>query len=123
MQITDMQIDLRKILCWLFACTALMYVLIPSLSVLSAIRLVNGFHLGGWFVLTFAAIVPILCAVAWWTIWKEKPSARAWGIAASIVEILIFARSVLFSVPAAWPHHLGALFIGIVGLVVFWRRH
>jgi uncharacterized membrane protein len=122
MQITDMQIDLKKILCWLFACTALMYLLIPNLSVLSAIRRVNASHLGSLFVVTFAAIVPILCAVAWWTIWKKKPSARAWGIAASIVEILIFARSALLSVPAAWPHHLGALFIGIVGLVVFLRR-
>jgi hypothetical protein len=122
MQITNVQIDLRKILCWLFACTALMYLLIPNLSVLFAILRPNALRSGTLFVVTFAAIVPIICGIAWWTIWKEKPSARAWGIAASLVEIMIFAQPILFSVPTAWPRHLGALFIGIVGLVVFSRR-
>jgi hypothetical protein len=86
MQITNARIDLRKILCWIFASTALMYLLVPNLSVLFAIR-PNASQSGSLFV-TFAAIVPILCGIAWWTIWKEKPSARAWGIAASLVEIV-----------------------------------
>jgi hypothetical protein len=117
MQITNVQIDLKKILCWLFV-----YVLIPNLSVVFSIRRPNALQSGSLLVVTFAAIVPIICGIAWWTTWKEKPSARAWGIAASLIEIMIFAQPILFSVPTAWPHHLGALFIGIVGLVVFSRR-
>jgi hypothetical protein len=57
--------------------------------------------------------------MAWWTIWKEKPAARFWGIAASLVEILIYFRPIIFHSHYVWWHHAGALYIGIVGLVVF----
>lgn len=119
MKVTGAHIDLRRVLCWVFACTALIYLFIPKISVLFAIRRLNGLQLSSLFVVTFAATVPVVCGIAWWTVWKGEPSSRAWGIAASLVEILIFAQPILLSVPTAWPHHLGALFVGIVGLIVF----
>jgi len=72
---------------------------------------------------------------AGWTIWKKKPSARAWGIDASGVSILLFFwRSVFptrlgwhiwqYAPPtrADWPVRMFYLLVGIVGLVAFIRR-
>jgi membrane associated rhomboid family serine protease len=60
--------------------------------------------------------------VACWAVFKTEPSAKGWGIAASLMYILIFFRPIIFSLEIAWWRHLGALFTGIVGLVEFSRR-
>jgi len=71
----------------------------------------------------FPVVVATITGVAWWTILKGKPSARFWGIAASLMYILIFLRPIIFSLRSVWWHHVGALFIGIIGLVEFlWRN-
>ena len=64
-----------------------MYLFIPQLSIVFAIRRGDAFlTFRDLLITTFFAIVPIVCAVAWWTIWTGKPSARGWGIAASRVK-------------------------------------
>jgi hypothetical protein len=73
-------------------------------------------------VLLVDAVFPALAvtfAVAFWTTWKEKSSARGWGIAASALiamhplwRIIRFTRSV-------HAFNILVLAIGILGLVVF----
>jgi hypothetical protein len=54
---------------------------------------------------------------------KERRLANAWGTAASILFFLIFLRPIIFSLPALWTHHAGALVIGVVGLATFLQRN
>jgi len=73
---------------------------------------------------SFSVTLATLAGVAWWTVWKGKPSAKGWAISASLMIILLFLWQFIFPLQPVWYHyrHLGALFIGIVGLVVFSRR-
>ena len=62
-----------------------------------------------------------LFATAWWTVLKNRDSARKWAIIASLV--LAFAGFLLFYAPPFRLIQKGwiPLFIGIAGLVVFYR--
>jgi hypothetical protein len=116
--------NIRKVLCWIFAATSLVYLLTPLWIILYTIRRHYAFPtLHDLLVAApFSAVVAIILGVAWWTILKGRPSARRWGIAASLIEILISLRPIIFSSRSVWWHHVGALFIGIVGLVTFLRH-
>jgi hypothetical protein len=70
----------------------------------------------------FLALISIF-ALAWWTVWKEKPSARGWGVAASLAYVLIYLQPIIFSSKYVWWHASADLFIGIVGLIVFSRHY
>jgi hypothetical protein len=57
--------------------------------------------------------------VAWWKVWKQRPLARAWGIAASIPitahplwRIIRFPRSI-------HGYNVLVLAVGVVGLLAF----
>ena len=67
----------------------------------------------------FSLVAASVFGVAWWTIWKVKSSARGWAIAASLMEILAFLRQFIVPLREVWGMHVGALIIGIVGLVAF----
>jgi len=64
-------------------------------------------------------------AVAWWTLWKRKPSARAWGVGASLLYVLPSVFNIWSSI-----HHSRSirgcsgimLAIGVIGLVAFLRN-
>jgi hypothetical protein len=69
----------------------------------------------------FKVVVATVTGVAGWPILNRKPS-RSWGIAASLMYVLVFLWPIIFSLQSVWLHHGGALFVGIVGLVEFlWR--
>lgn len=112
--------DIRRVLCWSFAFTCLLHIFVSARDALYASQQHDELSfLGG---LMFAALFSILVAtvsgVAWWTMWKSKSSARGWAIIATLASVLIFLRAVVFHLHIAW-HHLGALVIGIIGLVAF----
>jgi hypothetical protein len=68
------------------------------------------------------AIFPLMATVygvAAWTTWKEEPSARFWGIAASILQILLPVRQIFFRSRPIWSCHGFVLAVGILGLIVF----
>jgi hypothetical protein len=80
-------------------------------------------------ILLIQAIFPVLAViwgVACWKIWRNKPTARGWGIAASVAYILFFLMGGLAGFHC-WRSLPGAasiiLAIGIAGLVVFLRRY
>lgn len=73
------------------------------------------------FLLSIFLALGSLFATAWWTVLKNRDSARKWAIIASL--LLAFAGFLLFYAP---PHRLTQkgwvpLLIGIAGLVVFYR--
>ena len=115
--------DIQKVLCWIFAFTALLYVLSCCNGFYTINRHYSLLTLRNLLVsVLFPGVVASVTGGAWWSILKQEPSARIWGIAASLAYILIFLQPVIFSLRSAWSQHVGALFIGIVGLFTFlWR--
>lgn len=115
---------IRKLICWLFAISAV-------LCLWNATRLgVYIAHRHDAFQslrsLLIAAILPVLAAiylVAWWTVWKEKPSTRGWGIAASLTYVLLPICGTLYS-SRSLPSSIWAMLgIGVLGLIAFsWRQ-
>jgi len=72
-------------------------------------------------VLTLFTVQATVFGTAWWTVWKGKPSARGWGIAASVINILISLPIIYLSRSV---RGIGVvLAIGVAGLVAFWRRY
>ena len=49
---------------------------------------------------------------------NRSPRLRIWAIAASLIYILIFAGQFIILLQEPWYQHVGALFIGIVWLVL-----
>jgi hypothetical protein len=77
-------------------------------------------------VLLLSVIVPVIAiifGVAWWTNWKEKHSARCWGIAASLTFVLIsFYVFFIISKWVLWAPEV-ELAIGVVGMIAFLQRY
>lgn len=116
--------DIRRVICWVFAFEFLLHLVISLRSILYTSRGSYAFPPLSNLLVTpwFSAVVATVCVAAWWTGWRGKTSARGWGIAASLVNILIFLRPILLPSRFVWDRHAGALVIGAVGLVVFSRR-
>ena len=71
--------------------------------------------------LAFPALA-VIYAVAFWTIWKERPSARGLGIVASILQILLPLRQIVVHSWHVRSYDGIVLALGIVGLIVFSMR-
>ncbi|QNI30330.1 M50 family metallopeptidase [Alloacidobacterium dinghuense] len=112
---------LRKFLCWCFAVAAFAFIVFPMKA-----RLAHGYWSPGW-KFALGAIVPMVLAavfaMAWWTAFSEKDSARNWGIVASLVYLLLGVSVTAFS-PAASKAQPSWLLsgIGVAGLIAFSRR-
>jgi len=116
--------DVRKVLCWVFACTSVLYVVLFVRSIYAISQSYASLTLSNLLIfMLFEVVVAAITGMAWWTILKEEPLARAWGIAASLMYILIFLRPIIFPWGTGRLRHVGALVIGIVGLVEFLWRH
>jgi len=113
--------DFRKFMAWVFAVTSLEYSVSFARSLPNAIKYHYALSLLErlLYAPTFPATVAIICGVAWWTGWKGKRWARGWGIAASLMWILIFLRQFVIRLQSVPGRHVGALFIGSVGLAAF----
>src|SRR5215469_555967 len=65
----------------------------------------------------------IVFAMAWWTSFKGKPSARIWGIIASLINIQTALFPLLFPPHSVFNAFLMILGVGIAGLVAFARPY
>jgi len=128
----------RKYLCWVFAFTSLVSLQLALSSILRTIHRQSTFlPLRDLPVATVFTIVAAVFGVAWWTVWKGKPSARGWGIAASLINILVSLLPAIivlyvqvvyshFSSGSIWREFdvvLPVLAVGVTGLVAFWPRY
>jgi len=116
--------DFRKFMGWIFLATSLQYFTITVRSFPYSIH--KQYAVPLLRILLTAPSISIVMAtisgLAWWSIWKGKPSAKGWGIAASLMYLLIFFRRFIIPLVATWDHRASALFIGTAGLVAFlWR--
>jgi drug/metabolite transporter (DMT)-like permease len=57
--------------------------------------------------------------MAWWTVWKEKPSGKSWGIAASLINNLVMISAFILHKRPLSDYQWEVLAIGIVGLIAF----
>ena len=119
---------LRKYLSWLFAFTALVCLQI-SISLPPAILRQHPHATQLSF--TYRLLLPMLpwifpfatvvFAMAWWTSFKAKPSARVWGILASLINVQTALVPILFPPHSLFNAFLPILALGIAGLVAFAR--
>jgi len=130
---------IRLLLCWVFAFIAAICALIAGTYLWALLRFAEhpteplsaSLILSGLIVPAVFSAMAFTFGRAWWTILRETPSARRWGIAAS----LLHTAAMLFAVVAdKWiPHrhahhvplsHVGLfLAIGVIGVVVFSLRY
>ena len=115
--------DLRKFMGWIYCATSLRYLAITVSYVPYAVHEYFR-HLLLTNLLTppvISAVMAFVCALACWTIWKGKSSARSWAIASSLVLILIYVRQFIIPLRLGWDHGLVSLLAGVVGLIAFLR--
>ncbi len=109
--------DFRKFMFWIFGTTTLIFVadILYTIPRAHTIPLLRNVLIGP----TFSIHVAAISGVAAWSIWKGKSWARGWAIAASVTYILMFFRQFIIPVRPAWDHHVGVLFVGLLGVVSF----
>jgi hypothetical protein len=64
---------------------------------------------------TVCPIEAIVFGLAWWSVWKEKPSARFWGVAASLIWLLTALIAYVQFSRLTWALPIA----GIAGLIAF----
>jgi predicted permease len=115
--------DLRKFLGWVFAISSLLCLWHAPRLMFDVIRNQSSLFLRSASIAALFPVLAVIYGVALWTIWKEKPYAKVWAIAASATYVLINLSLVhwLVSVPSCvWVMSA----VGVAGLVVFlWRDH
>ena len=114
---------LRKNLCWTFAITSLICTWIVIASIQPVINRYHAFPpLRALLVPTLFTALAVVFALTWWTIWKGRPSARGWGIAASLINVLVSLFPIALSSDLVWRCSGVTLPIGIAGLIAYSRR-
>jgi len=104
---------------WLFGLTSLISICFAVRIILRVIYRCNSFlQLQIQIISAFFPVLAIIFGVAWWTVWKQKNSAKGWGIAASLIYVLLSLWEIVFS-KRPWNSFLGTLAVGLVGLIVF----
>jgi hypothetical protein len=114
---------LRKNLCWVFVLTS---IICAGIVVQSVLEEINRYYasppLLTLLVPTLFSVLAIVFGLAWWTIWKVRPSARGWGIAASLINVLVSLVPLALSSHTVWRCSGATLPIGIAGLIAYTRR-
>ena len=122
----------RNFLCWMFALGAILFLRSTLYAVLDIASWPEA-HLPSTFlkatVHTALPLLGVLYAVACWTFWMGKPSARPWGLAASAANSLLgctflYMDRRFLTAPATAFLNPDALLlgVGIAGLIAFRRR-
>ena len=114
--------DLRRLLCWLFAISSLLCLWNAYRLILHIMHRHDAFRTLRS--LLIAGLFPVLAAIyamSWWMVWRDKPSARAWGIAASSAYVVLSLWAMFYS--SRFGSSLGVMLaVGASGLFVFlWR--
>ena len=118
-KLPDSPRTLRKFTAWIFLGFSLQYLVISLRTIPDAFFQYEFPTLRTVLTVpTFSLAVTVICGVAWWRVWKETSKARVWGIAASMIFILIFLRPFLIPLQPVWDRHVGALLEGIICLIV-----
>ena len=116
----------RKIMCWIFAIIAVVCLWIVLYHITYIIRyyythlsLLMHFSLRILIVPVLFALLAYIFGMAWWTVWKDKTSAKSWGIVASLINILVMLRPFIRHSHSLSGRQWELLAIGIAGLIAF----
>ncbi|MGA7242115.1 MAG: hypothetical protein WBX19_02980 [Terracidiphilus sp.] len=101
---------LRKLLGWNFALFAVVSILNGCWLLIEPIH-----GRGASLPIPLLAVEVAFFVVAWWMIWKGKPSARIWGGAGSLMLILDSLYFYIRTSRSLW----GMLMLGSVGVAAF----
>jgi hypothetical protein len=125
---------IRQFLCWTFALTAFLAI---QVSVRTTPHILwhppdaaRGVRLEITRIL-LGLLIPaqsIVFAMAWWTVWRSKVSARAWAITASLIFVLgsclmLYSAGEIWRQAILWHVTLPLLAVGVSGLVLFSPRN
>jgi len=115
--------NLRKFMSWIYAISSLRCLQIAFFRFLHTIRLHYAFlPLRNLLIPTEFSVLAIIYGLTWWAVFKGEPSARGWGITASLTYIFIPLWSIIYFSRSVWGAFGVMLAIGIAGLVAFlWR--
>jgi hypothetical protein len=110
--------NLRTVMGWVFAAESLLnlFRLVRILLTHPFVRLLEPRY--RLFLATFLVAV-IVYAVASRIVLKHRPTARIWGIIASLAYVLVLIRPYAFSIRRSWLDFTLAIFLGTAGLVIF----
>jgi hypothetical protein len=70
------------------------------------------------------SVSAVIFGVAWWSVWKQGSLAKEWGVAASMLILLMWTPMIYFGWNTFWRFERAAWYttaIGLEGLVVFLR--
>jgi len=109
-----------------FVVSFLLCLWMVPLSIMSEFHRYHDFlTLPGLLAPTLFSVQAAVYGMAFWTLWKQKPSAKLWGMVASLTYIVLplltiwskihFSRSIRGC-------SMAVLVVGVAGLVVFSRR-
>lgn len=122
---------LRKILSWLFGLQAVAglvsYVILPGLYYWNDFAQRDPFQILR--MLAFTGIYvgsAAVFAIAWWAAQRSSRSCRAWSLAASTTNLLMWVPELYFVPRVHWGNALPVSIwlhvpVGIAGLIAFWR--
>ena len=118
--------DLRICMCGAFAAASLLCIIMAFWIIQRTFhaQLEHAFsHPTVFLIDTIFPSMAFIYAAAFWTVWKEKTSARFWGIAASILQILMPLHQIIRFSRIIWRCDALILATGIIGLFVFLRPY
>jgi hypothetical protein len=113
---------IRKYMAWIFAITSLVCLWIDLRYIGAILRHLAPLPHPNVKLLIVPAVLSTLTVVfgmAWWTTWKEKPHARGWGTAASLINTLLPVWHIVYFRPYNSDRGATVATIGIAGLIAF----
>lgn len=115
----------RRIMGWIFAISSLLVVWGGFLFFAQTFQVQRQYAFSKPRILVVDAIFPVLFivfGVAWWATSKALPSAKVWGMAASLTYVLISLWQFTHGSQSDWAVPGAEFMIGAVGLVAFSPR-
>ena len=110
----------RKPFGWGFGFVSLLILIGSILRLCSTlIRRHGALHPGLILVFGVTVALALVFGMAWWTTWKAKPSARAWGIASSLVFLLVPVSEMYFAHQPMNNLHWSEIAIGVFSLAAY----
>lgn len=112
--------SMRKLFGWFFAFVAV--VCLNASARLFILDVVRGHERSSVLSLvpgTAMLLLAIVFAMTWWTSWKDRPTARTWGIAASFLNMSVFLLATYLT---RWPRTRGTwelLVVNVFVLIVY----
>lgn len=110
----------KKFFGWLYGFLCLVCLCVSSWGAYSAVHRHHGsvpflFLVPSAVMLIFGAVF----GMAWWSTWKEDPSARFWGILASLLNLFIPASSMYFFHARFGKSKYETIVLGLLGLFAY----